>query len=98
MEDNDVRLTLRDAILPSVSLHQDEIDALRVGEEFLNQQAALHTDKLLRRVPQPDDATQALPFKGVALMDDVDRMLAVYLVNRDAMNRTRLSLISMQNS
>lgn len=81
--------------MPAVFVHLDEIDAAMAGERFLKEQSLLHTNKSLRRVPQPDDGEAALPFKGVAMMDHNDTILAIYFLNRDAMNRTRLTLISL---
>ncbi|HIH2744873.1 TPA: hypothetical protein ACYLN4_000539 [Burkholderia lata] len=84
-----------DALVPAVTRHLDEFEAAQLGEQFLREQAGKHEGVMLRRVPQPDDAAQMLPFKGVALMDDYDRMLAAYLLNRDSLNWTRLTLIAV---
>ncbi|MYM92655.1 hypothetical protein [Duganella vulcania] len=84
-----------EALVPAVTWHLDEIDAARIGEQFLREQAQAHHELAPRRVPQPDDATQALPYKLVALLDRTDRMLAAYVLNRDCFNRTRLALIVM---
>ncbi|WP_186214792.1 hypothetical protein [Burkholderia gladioli] len=83
-----------DALVPAVTRHLDEVEAAQLGEQFLREQAGKHESLVLRRVPQSDDAAQMLPFKGVALMDDYDRMLAAYLLNRDSLNWTRLTLIT----
>lgn len=82
------------ACIPAVTIHLDEIDAARIGEQFLKEQARIHTEKRLRRVPQPDDATQALPFKAVAMIDSDDHLLACYILNRTLLNRTQLTMVA----
>lgn len=83
-----------DALMAPVTMHLDEIDAARIGEQFLREQAAKYSDRSVRRLAQKDDGAQALELKIVSLLDGDDRMLATYILNRDRKNWTQLTLVA----
>jgi hypothetical protein len=72
----------------------DEIDGARVGEDWMD---ARQFDGMKREYVE-DTAGRAPRVKWAALFDGYDKLVCCYLLTRDAMNYTQLTLVEVATS
>ena len=70
-------------------LYMDELPAAQAGEAWIAQ-FAKEADKVMY---SPDEGNQAIRVKWCAYFDSYDRLVAAYLLTRDAKNWTQLSRV-----
>lgn len=70
-------------------MYMDELPAAQAGEAWI-QQFAKEADKVMY---SPDEGAQSIRVKWCAYFDSYDRLVAAYLLTRDAKNWTQLSRV-----
>lgn len=80
---------LREEAEPIPTIFMDELDAARAGHAWLQH----YLPQGVRLVYSDDTGRAAPPVKWVALFDRYDRLVAAYLLTRDAKNFTQLTLV-----
>jgi hypothetical protein len=86
-----VRLFAADEALPArpPTLYLDEYDAASAGQAWLRP----YLPQGVRLAYSDDVGSQAAPVKWAALFDGYDRLVAAYLLTRDAKNYTQLTVV-----
>lgn len=79
--------------IPVAGIYLDEIDAARAGNAFLMRASEATDCRPHRLLRQAEDSSGPRPqCKTICLFDSLDRLRAAFILTRDQLNRTQLSL------